>query len=104
GEGEKIFGTLVVSYTDEAQGDVPATTGEATLILKPQAQQAEWYDSSEGVEDVRDDAAQAGSYVTGFGDDSSITFEPMAMTHARSGEPIGPVEVSGRGEGTDTLS
>ncbi len=104
GEGEKIFGTLVVSYTDEAQGDVPATTGEATLVLKPEVQQAEWYDSAEGVSVADDPDASAGSYVTEFEEGDSITFEPVALTHAPSGEPIDTVTARGSGEGTLSLN
>ncbi|MGO1338989.1 MAG: PQQ-dependent sugar dehydrogenase, partial [Cellulosimicrobium funkei] len=104
GEGEKIFGTLVVTYTDKAQGDVPAITGEATHILKPQAQQAEWYDAAEGVEVVEDPAANAGRYVTSFDEGDSFTYRPLALVHAPTGEAVDEVTVRGSGEGTVTLS
>ncbi len=102
GEGEKIYGTLVVTYADQAQEDVPSITGEATLILKPEVQQAEWYDAAEGVTVVDDAEAGAGSYVE-LGD-GSITFRPMAMTHAPTGDVIDTVTVRGAGEGTVFLT
>src|SRR5690625_2059203 len=104
GEGEKIFGTLVVNYTDEPQGDVPATTGETTLILKPEVQQAEWYDAAEGVTVVEDTEASAGKYVTDFDERDSLTFRPMAFTHAPTGETIDTVTARGSGEGTISLT
>ncbi|WP_426309963.1 PQQ-dependent sugar dehydrogenase [Cellulosimicrobium sp. E-16] len=103
GEGEKIFGTLVVTYTDQAQGDVPATTGELTRIFKPEEQQAEWYDEAEGIEVVVDETADAGGYVTSLDAGDSFAYEPVAFEHAPSGEAINRVTVLGRGEGTVTL-
>ncbi|MCO7273651.1 PQQ-dependent sugar dehydrogenase [Cellulosimicrobium cellulans] len=104
GEGEKIFGTLVVTYNDQAQGTVPSIRGEATHILKPQAQQAEWYDAAEGVEVVEDPAAHAGRYVTSFDAGDSFTYQPLALVHAPTGEAIDEITVRGSGEGTVTLS
>ncbi|MPV51467.1 TIM barrel protein, partial [Pseudactinotalea sp. HY160] len=103
GAGEKIFGTLVVSYTDDAQGDVPATTGEATLILTPTLQEAEWYDTAEGITVVNDAGASGGSYVTEFDDGDSLTFSPIAFTHAPSGEVMDSVTATGTGTGTISL-
>ncbi|WP_265520478.1 PQQ-dependent sugar dehydrogenase [Oerskovia flava] len=103
GEGEKIFGTLVVRYTDQAQGDVPATTGEVTNILKPEVQQAEWYDAAEGIEVVDGADASAGSYVTSLDEGDSFTFRPMSFVHAPTGDTIDQVTVRGSGEGTVTL-
>lgn len=104
GEGEKIYGTLVVSYTDQAQEDVPAARGEATLILKPEVQQAEWYDAAEGVTVVDDAEASAGSYVTDFEEGDSLTFQPVAFRHAPTGDVIDTVTARGAGEGTVSLS
>jgi len=104
GEGEKIFGTLVVSYTDEEQGDVPAVTGETTLILKPEVQQAEWFDAADGVTVVDDADAGAGAYVTDFDEGDSLTFSPMAFTHAPTGNMIDTVTARGAGEGTVSLT
>ena len=103
GAGEKIYGTLVVTYTDEPQGDVPAITGEATHVLKPEVQQAEWFDASEGVEVVEDAAADAGRYVTSFDEGDSFTYRPLALVHAPTGETIDEITVRGNGEGTVTL-
>src|SRR5690606_2471089 len=103
GAGEKIYGTLVVTYTDEPQGDVPAITGEATHVLKPEVQQAEWFDASEGVEVVEDAAADAGRYVTSFDEGDSFTYRPLALVHAPTGETIDEITVRGSGEGTVTL-
>src|SRR5699024_2566594 len=100
GEGEKIFGTLVVTYTDQPQGDVPATTGETTLILKPEVQQAEWFDGAQGVTVANDSEASAGSYVTEFDEGDSLTFQPFSMTHAPSGDIIDTVTARGAGEGS----
>src|SRR5690606_16078753 len=77
-------------------------TGEATLILKPEVQQAEWYDAAEGVTVVDDAEADAGSYVE-LGD-GSITFRPMSMTHAPTGDVIDTVTARGAGEGTVSLT
>src|SRR5699024_12827251 len=88
GEGEKIYGALVVSYTDQAQGEVPPATGEATLILKPQEQQAGWYDSAEGIEVVDDANAAGGAYVTSLDEGDSFSYEPFALEHAPSDAPI----------------
>ncbi|MCM3661085.1 TIM barrel protein [Georgenia satyanarayanai] len=104
GAGEKIYGTLVVTYADQAQEDVPSITGEATLILKPEVQQAEWYDDAEGVTVVDDAEADAGSYVSEFDEGDSITFRPMAMTHAPTGDVIDIVTARGNGEGSIFLS
>ncbi|MEE6283344.1 PQQ-dependent sugar dehydrogenase, partial [Georgenia sp. MJ170] len=104
GEGEKIFGSLVVNYTDEPQGEVPATTGETTLILKPEVQQAEWYDAADGISVADDSEASAGSYVTEFEEGDSLTFAPMALSHAASGDAIDTVTARGSGEGTISLS
>ncbi|MGC5616853.1 family 16 glycoside hydrolase [Georgenia sp. Z1491] len=103
GEGEKIYGTLVVTYTDEPQGEVPATTGEATLITKPEVQQGEWYNSQEGIEVANDPGASAGSYVTSFDEGDHIAFQPIAFTHAATGEPIDTVAAQASGEGTLAL-
>ncbi|MBD5784704.1 TIM barrel protein [Cellulosimicrobium terreum] len=103
GEGEKIFGTLVVTYADQAQGTVPSITGEATNILKPEEQQAEWYDSAEGVELVQDDTADAGYYVSSLDEGDSFSYEPIAFTHAPTGDAINSVTMIGRGEGTVSL-
>ncbi|MFD4991280.1 TIM barrel protein [Cellulosimicrobium cellulans] len=103
GEGEKIYGTLVVSYTDQAQGDVPAIRGEATHILKPEEQQAEWYDAAEGVELVQDDTADAGYYVSSLDEGDSFSYQPIAFTHAPTGDAINSVTMIGRGEGTVSL-
>ncbi|WP_152191597.1 PQQ-dependent sugar dehydrogenase [Georgenia satyanarayanai] len=103
GEGEKLFGTLVVSYTDEPQGEVPATTGETTLVLKPQVQQAQWFDAIDGATVVSDSGAGAGAYVTDL-DSGSITFAPMAFSHAPTGDVIDTVTARGQGEGTLSLS
>ncbi|MEE6289332.1 TIM barrel protein [Georgenia sp. MJ173] len=104
GAGEKIYGTLVVTYTDEPQGDVPATTGEATLILKPEVQEAEWYDASEGVSVVEDAEAGAGRYVTELDEGDSLTFTPVALRNAPTGDVIDTVTVRGSGEGTVSLT
>jgi sugar phosphate isomerase/epimerase/glucose/arabinose dehydrogenase/regulation of enolase protein 1 (concanavalin A-like superfamily) len=104
GEGEKIYGTFVANYTDNAQGEVPATTGEATLIVKPEVQQAEWYDDASGVEVVDDAAADAGSYVTGFGEGSYVAFTPLAFSRASDGADITTVSAQASGEGTVSLS
>ncbi|MGO1509280.1 MAG: PQQ-dependent sugar dehydrogenase, partial [Actinomycetales bacterium] len=103
GEGEKIFGTLVVTYTDEPQGEVPATTGEATLIVKPEVQQAEWYDAAEGIEVVNDAGADAGAYVSSFDEGDHIAFEPIALVEAATGDPIDTVTGQATGEGTLSL-
>ncbi len=103
GEGEKIFGTLVVTYTDQAQGEVPAITGEATHILKPEVQQAEWYDAAEGVEVVDDASAGAGGYVTSLDEGDSFSYSPIALHHAPTGEAINEITVRGSGEGTVSL-
>ncbi|PYF96283.1 Sugar phosphate isomerase/epimerase [Georgenia satyanarayanai] len=102
GAGEKLYGTLVVTYADQAQEDVPSITGEATLILKPEVQQAEWYDAADGATVVDDAEADAGSYVE-LGE-GSITFRPMAMTHAPTGDVIDTVTARGAGEGTVSLT
>ncbi|MEE6283342.1 TIM barrel protein [Georgenia sp. MJ170] len=103
GEGEKIYGTLVVSYADEAQGEVPSITGEATLILKPEVQQAEWFDASEGITVVDDAEAGAGGYVSEFDEGDSITFRPFSFTDAATGDVIDTVTARGNGEGTISL-
>ncbi|QDB78449.1 TIM barrel protein [Georgenia wutianyii] len=103
GEGEKIYGTLVVTYADRAQGDVPSITGEATLVLKPEVQQAEWFDASEGITVVDDAEAGAGGYVSELDEGDSITFRPFAFTHAPTGDVIDTVTARGRGEGTISL-
>ena len=104
GEGEKIFGTLVVQYEDQPQGDVPSVTGEETLTLKPALQEAEWYDASTGGSRQTDSSASAGVYIGGLEEGETLTFEPMAMTHAPSGEDINQVDVRARGEGTISLT
>ncbi|WP_255365164.1 PQQ-dependent sugar dehydrogenase [Cellulosimicrobium sp. I38E] len=103
GEGEKIYGTLVVTYTDQAQGSVPAIRGEATHILKPEEQQAEWYDAAEGIEVVPGTDADAGYYVSSLDAGDSFSYSPISLVHAPSGEPITEVTVRGRGEGTVSL-
>src|SRR5699024_5737055 len=104
GEGEKIFGTLVVQYEDQPQGDVPSVTGEETLTLKPALQEAEWYDASTGGSRQTDSSASAGVYIGGLEEGETLAFEPMAMTHAPSGEDINQVDVRARGEGTISLT
>ncbi|WP_338403957.1 TIM barrel protein [Cellulosimicrobium arenosum] len=103
GEGEKIFGTLVVTYADQAQGEVPSITGEATNVLKPEEQQAEWFDASEGIETAADAEADAGYYVTSLDEGDSFSYEPLALVHAPTGDPINSVTMIGRGEGTVSL-
>ncbi|MCB7135736.1 TIM barrel protein [Cellulosimicrobium marinum] len=103
GEGEKIYGTLVVTYADRAQGEVPSITGEATHILKPETQQAEWFDAAEGVEVVDDAAANAGAYVTSLDEGDSFSYAPIALHHAPTGEAINEITVRGSGEGTVSL-
>src|SRR5699024_3965579 len=95
-----LYGTLVVTYTDNPQGDVPAATGEATLILKPAEQQAEWFDDAQGVEVVADESAQALKEVAAFDVGDWFSFRPMAFQHAPSGEAIDQVTVRASGEGT----
>gem|GEM_PF-1133760 len=100
GEGEKIFGTLVVKYTDKGTEDTPPVTGEASMIFKPEDQPAAWYDSEFRVERVRDADVYGGEYITGFGDKGTITYDPIALTHAPSGEPIDLVRALGKGTGS----
>ncbi|MGC5627255.1 PQQ-dependent sugar dehydrogenase [Georgenia sp. Z1344] len=103
GEGEKIYGTLVATYTDNPQGDVPSTTGEATLIVKPEVQQAEWFDAQSGTERVNDSAAGAGAYITSLDEGDHIAFTPIAFTHAATGAAIDTVTTTASGEGTLSL-
>lgn len=105
GEGEKIYGSLVVDYTDQGgEEGVPPVTEETTLTLKPEVQEAEWYDDADDVTTASDDDASAGNYVTDFDEGDSITFSPMAFTHAPSGDEIDTVTARGRGEGTVSLA
>ncbi|MEE6274484.1 PQQ-dependent sugar dehydrogenase, partial [Georgenia sp. MJ206] len=103
GEGEKLYGTLVVTYTDNAQGDVPAATGEATLILKPVAQQAEWFDSAEGIEVVADASAQAQGKVASFDEGDWFAYTPISFHHAATGQAVDTVTARATGEGTLSL-
>ncbi|WP_413451056.1 PQQ-dependent sugar dehydrogenase [Georgenia phoenicis] len=104
GEGEKIYGTFVATYRDAEQEQAPSITSEATLILKPEVQQAEWYDAAEGVTVADDAEAGAGAYVTDFEEGDSLTFQPVAFRHAATGEVIDTVTARGAGEGTVFLS
>ncbi|QGH70026.1 PQQ-dependent sugar dehydrogenase [Pseudactinotalea sp. HY158] len=103
GAGEKLYGTLVVTYTDNPQGDVPAATGEATLVLKPAEQQAEWFDDAQGVEIVADESAEALKKVASFDVGDWFAFRPMTLQHAPSGEAIDLVTARASGEGTLSL-
>src|SRR5699024_7500180 len=51
-----------------------------------------------------DPTASAGVYIGDLTEDDTLTFTPMAMTHAPSGEDIDPVDVRARGEGTVSLT
>ncbi|MEE6283269.1 DUF1349 domain-containing protein, partial [Georgenia sp. MJ170] len=103
GEGEKIYGTLVVTYTDQAQGDVPAARGEVALIIKPETQPGPWYDAAQGVEVVQDETAEANEKVVSFDAGDWIAYEPVSFTHAPTGSAIDTVTGRAAGEGTLSL-
>ncbi|NED97766.1 carbohydrate-binding protein [Phytoactinopolyspora alkaliphila] len=77
GETENIYGVLVVGYTDEGHNGVPPARGEASLILNPKTQQAEWFDDMQGVEVTEDETARGLRKVTSFGAGDWIAFDPV---------------------------
>ncbi len=84
GETENIYGALVVGYTDNGHLGVPAARGEASLLLNPKTQQAEWFDASNGVQITDDPAANGLRKVTSFDAGDWIAFDPVNLANIDS--------------------
>jgi glucose/arabinose dehydrogenase len=97
GATENIFGVVVITYTDNGANGVPAATGEASLILNPKGQEAEWADASSGVEIVDDPAASGLRTVTSFDAGDWLAWDPVNLAG------ISAVRVRGSGNGTVAL-
>ena len=97
GETENIYGTLVVTYTDAGHGDIPPAQGEATLLLNPKTQEAEWADRLEGVEVVDDASASGLRKVVSFDEGDHIAYDPANLVGVDS------VIAQAQGKGTIQL-
>ncbi|WP_392543369.1 PQQ-dependent sugar dehydrogenase [Oryzobacter telluris] len=96
GETENIFGVVVIRYTDGGANGVAAATSERSLILNPKSQEAEWADSSQGVELVSDDTASGLRKVTSFDAGDHLAWDPVNFA--------GITGVTARASGQGTLS
>ncbi|GAB3240507.1 PQQ-dependent sugar dehydrogenase [Kineosporia babensis] len=94
GVTENIFGVMVIRYTDGGANGVPPATGEATLILNPREQQAEWADVQEGVEITDDENAGGLRKVTSFDAGDHLGWDPVNL------EAIKSIVVRSSGAGT----
>jgi len=92
GPGALLYGTAVVTYTDQGANGLPPTTGEATLRINPFLQEAEHAEVTGG-EITADAAASAGNAVTGLGEGDSIHWTPVSYSG------IDSVITTARGEG-----
>ncbi|MCE0535778.1 PQQ-dependent sugar dehydrogenase [Kineosporia rhizophila] len=94
GATENIFGVVVIRYTDAGANGVPAATGEVSMILNPDVQQAEWADEQKGVEIVDDAAAGGLRKVTSFDEGDHLGWDPVNL------DAVGSVTVASSGAGT----
>ncbi|MFQ6172096.1 PQQ-dependent sugar dehydrogenase [Oryzobacter sp. R7] len=95
GETENIFGVVVIRYTDAGANGVAPATSERSLILNPKAQEAEWADSTQGVEITADDTASGLRKVTSFDPGDVLAWDPVNLA--------GITGVTARGSGQGTL-
>ncbi|MET0131973.1 MAG: ThuA domain-containing protein [Kibdelosporangium sp.] len=80
GEDANIFGVINARYTDNAQGSVPALTGEDENLLQTKLKQAEYFSSMSGIEVVANAGASGGKQV-GYTDPGDwIAFDPVNLT------------------------
>ncbi|RIQ22257.1 PQQ-dependent sugar dehydrogenase [Jiangella rhizosphaerae] len=84
GVTENIYGGLVVGYTDNGHLGVPPARGEASLLLNPKTQQAEWFDASNGVQVTDDPDARGLRKVTSFDAGDWIAFDPVNLVNIDS--------------------
>ena len=96
GETENIFGVVVIRYTDAGANGVAPATSEVSLILNPKSQEAEWADSSEGVELTADENASGLRKVTSFDAGDHLAWDPVNLA--------GITGVTATASGTGTLS
>ncbi|ROP44706.1 PQQ-dependent sugar dehydrogenase [Pseudokineococcus lusitanus] len=80
GDTEKLYGVVVVTYTDRGADGLAGATGEASLTLNPKTQEAEHHDATQGVEVVEDASASGRAYVSGFEPGDWIANDPVNLT------------------------
>ncbi len=97
GETENIFGVVVITYTDAGANGLPPTTTTEQLILNPKPQEAEWADSSQGVEIVGDDTASGRRVVGSLDAGDWLGWDPVNLAG------IDGVQVRAKGTGQLSL-
>ncbi len=96
GETENIFGVVVIRYTDAGANGVAPATSEVSLILNPKSMEAEWADSTSGVELTADENASGLRKVTSFDAGDHLSWDPANLA--------GITGVKATASGTGTLS
>lgn len=79
GPTSKLYGAVVVRYTDAGANGLPAATGEATVHLNPFLQQAEHATERSGVTVYADESASASSAIRGLGAGDFLRYSPVSF-------------------------
>jgi len=77
GETEKIYGGVVVRYTDKGNNGLPGAEGETQITLNPKLQQAEHATERKGVSVIFDAAANGTGAITGLGANDYLRYAPV---------------------------
>ncbi|RIJ78647.1 PKD domain-containing protein [Nakamurella silvestris] len=77
GATEKIYGAVVVTYTDNGHNGVAPAAGEAAIILNPKLQQAEHATVLQGVEVADVEGASGSRVITGLASGDYLKYAPV---------------------------